>query len=209
MGSTSKDLLQLEHKKALTSPIESTLLVCKNDSQACQTKKAQPEGKPIGVPVIKSQVLGKIRDFLGVISEANERLEKDAKVGILVLHPKLDCLSRFQHTFQIITCDLMLGVADLQTPEAVAAAESAISGYQPVIPLAVSSSEEESQDSSDNNSSSDEDDDDSSSEEDESDDENKKTSSPVKLKTPKSDKDDSSDVRNSRSKKRPKIVELP
>jgi hypothetical protein len=34
---------------------ESTLLVCKNDSQACQTKKAQPGGKPIGVPVIKSQ----------------------------------------------------------------------------------------------------------------------------------------------------------
>ncbi|CAL9022666.1 unnamed protein product [Prunus brigantina] len=79
MGSTSKDLLQLEHKKPLTSPIESTLLVCKNDSQACQTKKGQPEGKPIGVPVIKSQVLGKIRDFLGVISEANERLEKDGK----------------------------------------------------------------------------------------------------------------------------------
>ncbi|BFG15660.1 hypothetical protein CerSpe_019340 [Prunus speciosa] len=131
-----------------------------------------------------SAVLGKIRDFLGVISEANERLEKDAK-------------------------DLMLGVADLQTPEAVAAAESAVSGYQPVIPLAVSSSEEESQDSSDNDSSSDEDDDDSSSEEDESDAEDKKTSSPVKLKTPKSDKDNSSDVRNGRSKKRPKIVELP
>ncbi|KAL6270714.1 hypothetical protein ACE6H2_027625 [Prunus campanulata] len=163
---------------------ESTLLVCKNNSQACQTKKAQPEGKPIGVPVIKSQVLGKIRDFLGVISEANERLEKDAK-------------------------DLMLGVADLQTPEAVAAAESAISGYQPVIPLAVSSSEEESQDSSDNDSSSDEDDDDSSNEEDESDVEDKKTSSPVKLKPPKSDKDNSSDVRNGGSKKRPKIVELP
>lgn len=94
----------------------------------------------------------------------------------------------------------MLGVADLQTPEAVAAAESVISGYQPVIPLAVSSSEEESQDSSDNDSSSDED---------ESDGEDKKTSSPVKLNTPKSDKDNSSDIRNGRSKKRPKIVELP
>lgn len=205
MGSTSKDLLQLEHKKALTSPIESTLLVCKNDSQACQTKKAQPEGKPIGVPVIKSQVLGKIRDFLGVISEANERLEKDAKDN----SKNYDIEALTGNESQVIEMDLMLGVADLQTPEAVAAAESAISGYQPVIPLAVSSSEEESQDSSDNNSSSDEDDDDSSSEEDESDDENKKTSSPVKLKTPKSDKDNSSDVHNSRSKKRPKIVELP
>ena len=46
----------------------------------------------------------------------------------------------------------MLGVADLHTPEAVAAAESAIVGCQPVISLDASSSESESEseDSSDN-----------------------------------------------------------
>ncbi|XP_021814507.1 dentin sialophosphoprotein-like [Prunus avium] len=148
------------------------------------------------------------------VSNSNERLEKDAKDN----SKNYDIEALTGNESQVIEMDLMLGVADLQTPEAVAAAESAISGYQPVIPLAVSSSEEESQDSSDNDSSSDEDDDDSSSdeddddssnEEDESDAEDKKTSSPVKLKTPKSDKDNSSDVRNGRSKKRPKIVELP
>ncbi|KAK9287333.1 hypothetical protein L1049_015748 [Liquidambar formosana] len=46
--------------------------------------------------------------------------------------------------------DLMLAIADLHTSEAVAAAESAIAGYQPVIPLAATCSESEWEDSSDN-----------------------------------------------------------
>lgn len=53
---------------------------------------------------------------------------------------------------EYIEFDLMLGVADLHTPEAVAAAESAVSSHQPVIQLDGSSSdsdidrEEESED---------------------------------------------------------------
>ena len=120
----------------------------------------------------------------------------------------------------------MLGVADLQTPEAVTAAESAISGCQPVIPLAINSSGEESEDSSDDDSSSqdsdDEDSSDDSSSEDSSDEDNddikddtsdkddKKTCTNAKLKTREPDKDNSlsEDVGNNRSKKRPRIVEL-
>ncbi|KAJ0018426.1 hypothetical protein Pint_11333 [Pistacia integerrima] len=68
--------------------------------------------------------LGKVKDFLGVISEANKRLQLDAK-------------------------DLMLGIADLHTPKAVTAAESAVAGNQPVISLAASNSGTNSEDSDD------------------------------------------------------------
>ncbi|KAM1457750.1 hypothetical protein ACFX13_035744 [Malus domestica] len=216
MGNTSKDLLQFEHKRASTSPLESTLLVCKNAS----TKKAQPEGKPgPALPLPKSQVLGLVRDFLGVISEANERLKQDAKDN-----PE-------NYDIEVLTgnesqVELMLGVADLQTPEAVAAAESAIVGCQPVIPLAINSSGEESEDSSDGDSSSDDSDDEDGSDDSSSNDnddedsdeikddtidkEDKKTTSHARLKTRKSDKDNSmsDDAGNNRSQKRPKIVEL-
>lgn len=43
----------------------------------------------------------------------------------------------------------MLGIADLHTPEAVAAAESAMAGYQPPARLEESSSGSEDEDSSD------------------------------------------------------------
>ncbi|KAM1794798.1 hypothetical protein FF1_034948 [Malus domestica] len=212
MGNTSKDLLQFEHKRASTSPLESTLLVCKNAS----TKKAQPGP---ALPLPKSQVLGQVRDFLGVISEANERLKQDAKDN-----PE-------NYDIEVLTgnesqVELMLGVADLQTPEAVAAAESAIVGCQPVIPLAINSSGEESEDSSDGDSSSDDSDDEDGSDDSSSNDnddedsdeikddtidkEDKKTTSHARLKTRKSDKDNSmsEDAGNNRSQKRPKIVEL-
>lgn len=75
----------------------------------------------------------------------------------------------------------MLGIADLHTPEAVSAAESAIAGNQSAIPLPASNSETETEDGSD-----DSDDDD------------------------KTNKDDSLSeyAENKKSKKRPKIVEL-
>ncbi|KAJ4848134.1 hypothetical protein Tsubulata_034834 [Turnera subulata] len=80
-------------------------------------------------------VLGKVKDFLGVISEANKRLQQDAK-------------------------NLMLGVADLHTREAVAAAESVIPGGQSLIELAGSGSEIETEETSDEGDESDEDEDD-------------------------------------------------
>ena len=99
----------------------------------------------------------------------------------------------------------MLGVADLHTPEAVAAAESAISGRQPVIQLADSSSETES----DSEDSSDDDDEESDGDDKVEVEERDGKTSPKKLERSKSAKEDSSsDVGNRKSKKRPKIVEL-
>lgn len=111
----------------------------------------------------------------------------------------------------------MLGVADLNTPEAIAAAESAINGNQPVLSFAATS---ESSDSSD------EDDKDDNYSESTSDDEEHKEQSgcdeddqgkddrkleclPVNMKRAKSPgKESFNEMRNKKSSKRPKIVEL-
>lgn len=93
----------------------------------------------------------------------------------------------------------MLGIADLHTPEAIAAAESAIAGCQPV-PLAAGSSGTDSEDSSDD---SDDDEDD-----DNSDDDAEEKRSQLKLKRSESGQNISSSKNVSRSEKRPKIIEL-
>lgn len=97
----------------------------------------------------------------------------------------------------------MLGVADLHTSEAVAAAESAISGSQPVIPLAADSSETDSDESSSNDDSEDDEDSDG-----EDDDDGTKSSSPVKRLDSGKDDITSKQNGNHHSKKRPKIIEL-
>ncbi|XP_024017503.1 uncharacterized protein LOC21395807 [Morus notabilis] len=203
MESSSKDLLQLEHKKLSFSSLESTLNVCKNDSLKSQREKTKPGGigSPITAPVPQSQVLGKVKDFLGVILEANARLQLDAKDN----SEKFDIEALTGNESQVIEMDLMLGIADLHTPEAVAAAESAIAGYQPVIPLAISSSDAESEDSSD------EDDDHDGNGCDEHDARNKhdgKTSS-MELERSQLAKDNASTVvGKGKSKRRPKIVDM-
>ena len=55
-----------------------------------------------------------------------------------------DCGLLIEFRF-ILSLELMLGVADLHTPEVVAAAESGIPICQPVIPLAGDSSETDSE----------------------------------------------------------------
>ncbi|KAG2708149.1 hypothetical protein I3843_05G162800 [Carya illinoinensis] len=192
MGRTSKDLLHLERKNPSTSPLESTLLVCRKNSLP-QTQKLLSDEKPITAPPPKTQVLGKIKDFLGVISEANERLQLGAKDNSE--NHDIEVLTGNESA--VIEMNLMLGVADLHTSEAVAAAESAIAGFQPVIPLACSSSGTDSDDSSDNDS-------------DDNGDEDGETCSPVKLKKSKPGQDNCSSGDDViRSKKRPKIVVLP
>lgn len=204
MGTTSKDLLQLEHKKPSISPLESTLLVCKNESLPSQTKKAQPDKKPITAPLSKSQLFGKVRNFLGVMSEANEKLQLDAKDN----PEKYDIEVLTGDESQVINMECMLGMVDLLAPEAVAAAEAAVSGYHK--PVAESSSGEESDISTEDSSSDEEEESSDDNEDDESDEEDKKTSSPVKPKASKPDKNNSfsEEVSDKRPKKRPKIVEL-
>ncbi|KAL5560905.1 hypothetical protein UlMin_030652 [Ulmus minor] len=179
MGGTSKDLLQLETKNPSSSSLESALLVCKKDSFVSQEKKNNPDGKPITAPLPRSQVLGKVGDFLGVISEGNERLQSNAK----------DNSENY----------------DIEVLKAVAAAESAIAGHQPVIPLAIRSSE--SEDSSDEDE--DNEDDNKFVEHENSEKQEKKTSF-MKLNESKSAKDNaSSEVKtNNKSKNWSRIVGL-
>ncbi|OMO95280.1 hypothetical protein CCACVL1_05451 [Corchorus capsularis] len=186
MGSTSKDLLRFEHKTSSISPLESALLVCdkKDSSSEC---KFDPAKKPTITPVPSSQVLGKVKDFLGVMAEANKRLELDAKNNSQAYD--IEVLNGNES--EVIEMDLMLGVADLHTPEALAAAESAIAGNQPAIPLAGSSSESESDDSSEDS--------DHNEESNNNGCDDNETSSHSKLEA----------ARKNRSKKRPRIVELP
>ncbi|KAH1122835.1 hypothetical protein J1N35_005995 [Gossypium stocksii] len=104
------------------------------------------------------------------MAEANKRLELDAKNNSQAYD--IDVLNG--NDSDVIEMDLMLGVADPHTPQALAAAESAIAGNQPRIMVAgnsSSSSEMESDDSSDEESDDDGNDD-------------KGTSCPTELKNP-------------------------
>lgn len=85
--------------------------------------------------------------------------------------------------------DLVLGVADLHTPEAVAAAESAMAGSQRVINLADNDSDSDAESSDDEN-----------------EDDNDEGTTGNGTEKVKSRKDDSSGDRQ--PKKRPKIIEL-
>lgn len=197
MEKTSKDLLQFEHRDP-SSSIESALLVCNKGSSSKQ-HKPKPDGKPLmTAPLPKSNVLSQVKDFLGVISQANKNLEMDAKDN----PEKYDIEVLKDGESEYIEMDLMLGVADLQTPEAVSAAEAAINGRQPVINLPVETSASDSEESSEEEE--EEDDESSSSESEDKDNETGNQKS-------KNQKDISSGDKSGRglSKKRPKIVELP
>lgn len=205
MTERSKDLLQFEHKGTPLSSLESAVLVCDNkrESEKTHTRRLPPHGTPLSAPLPPSQLLGKVKDFLGVMSEANKRLELDAKD-----HPKsYDIEELTGNETEVIEMDLMLGVADLHTPEAVAAAESAISTFQPVIPLAADGSETDSEGSSA--------DDDGGDDEIENSDNycnngnnSEKPLSLVKESSPSKDNIHEKQKGNGHSKKRPRIVEL-
>ncbi|KAE8690738.1 hypothetical protein F3Y22_tig00110893pilonHSYRG00415 [Hibiscus syriacus] len=192
MGSSSKDLLRFEHKACSSSPLESALVVCKEKDSNSQIDAAK---KPAIAQIPKSQVLGKVKDFLGVMAEANKRLELEAKNNSQAYD--IEVLNG--NDSEVIEMDLMLGVADLHTPEALAAAESAIAGDQPVITVSGggSNSGTESDASSDEESDGDGNNDNG-------------TSCPRELERPDTGKDNavSEAAGKSRSKKRARIVEL-
>ncbi|KAG4910320.1 hypothetical protein GLYMA_20G137100v4 [Glycine max] len=204
MAEKSKELLQFEHKGTPLSSLESTLLVCDNKKESdTQTRRLPPHGTPLTAPHPPSQLLGKVKDFLGVMSEANKRLELDAKDN----PENYDIEELTGNESEVIEMDLMLGVADLHTPEAVAAAESAISTCQPVIPLAADGSETDSEESSTDDDCGD---DDIESSDDYHDDGNnsEKPSSLVQKSISSKDNIQEKQKGNVHSKKRPRIVEL-
>ncbi|KAK3022847.1 hypothetical protein RJ639_046992 [Escallonia herrerae] len=134
-------------------------------------------------------LMGKVKDFLGIMAEANKRLQLDARDK----SEDYDIEALTGNESEYIEMDLMLGVADLHTPEAVAAAESAVAFYQTVIPLAADNCLTESDDSSGDDNHDD-----------------KATCSPTKLKRTKPTEDQFSGEtpKNHKSKKRSKIIEL-
>ncbi|CAH8337402.1 unnamed protein product [Eruca vesicaria subsp. sativa] len=139
---TSKDLLELEHKNPSSFPssaLDSALLFRKETKK----KEEKAPSKPTIAPLPKSEFLDKVKGFLGVMAEANKKLEKETEEGN---SEAFDIEALTGNESQVIEMDLMLGVADLNTPEAVKAAEAAIAGISLV-----------NQESSDENDSEDED----------------------------------------------------
>ncbi|XP_073155552.1 uncharacterized protein [Henckelia pumila] len=147
MGSNSKVLMELEGNST-SSPASSLGSKLFFTGKAFDTINSDSfGGKPSIFPVPESQVLGKAKDFLDAMSESNKTLLQDAKgnpdnYDIEVLSGKES---------HIIEMDLMLGIADLHTPKAVAAAEAAMAGYQPVISVDASSSSESDEENEDEN----------------------------------------------------------
>ncbi|KAF9593037.1 hypothetical protein IFM89_019782, partial [Coptis chinensis] len=89
------------------------------------------------LPLERRRVLGKVKDFLGVMAEANARLQCDAKEKSFMEYD-IEALTgnETEYVEMLVKLNLQaLGVADLHSPEAVAAAEFAMAGSHSVIPL--------------------------------------------------------------------------
>lgn len=121
----SKALLQLE-QRGLTSPPELlSIFKAKQDTrrQPCGTSSIPSYGmQPLG----ENTVLSRVKAFLPVLDEANRKLtmaiqEKGADDFDIEAFGGAERGS-------YIEMDLAIGVADLHTPEAVAAAERAVGG---------------------------------------------------------------------------------
>ncbi|CAL9764085.1 unnamed protein product [Musa acuminata subsp. burmannicoides] len=95
------------------------------------------EPKPLTAAVPQSQFLEKVKDFLGVMAEANEKLEHEVQSSSRPDHD-VEVLSGNEKEY--IEMDLLLGVADLRTAEAVAAAEATMCGFRPSATSSSSSS---------------------------------------------------------------------
>ncbi|XP_077230887.1 uncharacterized protein LOC143863961 isoform X2 [Tasmannia lanceolata] len=182
MGPTRKDLLDLEQQKS--SFLESSFLICDKDPSS-QSNNHHTHGNVspnlLTTSVPTSQVLGKVKDFLGLMADANKRLELGAQENSCADYD-IEVLTGNEAAY--IDMDLVLGVADLHTPEAVEAAESAIAGSQPSIPLCFGDSGSDTEDSN----------------------VDAKPCSPSKVRKPNLDRDNS--LSTDEPKKQPKVTEL-
>ncbi|KAG6524669.1 uncharacterized protein LOC122049264 [Zingiber officinale] len=123
-------------------PLLRRLLVSGTTHKRGRTAKAAK-----GAAAPRSQVMDKVKDFLGVIAKANDKLELDVRERSRADYD-VEVLSGNEKTY--IEMDLLLGVADLHDDEAVAAAEAAMSGATPPsLPAASDASSDTGDDSSD------------------------------------------------------------
>ncbi|KAJ0981300.1 hypothetical protein J5N97_009555 [Dioscorea zingiberensis] len=190
MASTSKDLLDFSDRPSKPSILESLLVNSKDSKVQKEGKECGGNGvdekrrKPLTGVVPTSQVLGKVKDFLGVMAKANEKLEHDVKENSQVNYD-IEFLDGNEQEY--IEMDLLLGIAELHNEDAVASAKAAMGNLHPA----------EASTSSDCSSTDDTDEDDSENVNDDSSDKPVKTNS---------DKEHSLDNKN--PNKRPKIIVL-
>ncbi|KAL5220757.1 hypothetical protein ABZP36_025470 [Zizania latifolia] len=125
VGEPSKELLDLPSEPKPPSLIES-LLAGREEQQ--QHKEGKRKAGPPTDPLPKSQVLGKVKDFLGEIAKANEKLQLDAQNKP---PEEYDIEALTGNEKEYIEMDLLLGVADLHSEKAVEVAEATINGFPP------------------------------------------------------------------------------
>ncbi|KQK08747.1 uncharacterized protein LOC100829496 [Brachypodium distachyon] len=140
MGEPSKDLLDVPSEPKQPFFIES-LFAGKEQHNEQGKRKAGPPTDPLP----KSQVLGKVKDFLGEMAKANEKLQLDAQNKP---PQEYDIEALTGNEKEYIEMDLLLGVADLHSEQAVGAAEATMSGFPPS-GRSYASSSSESEDGSD------------------------------------------------------------
>uniref|UniRef100_A0ACD5VJ93 Uncharacterized protein n=1 Tax=Avena sativa TaxID=4498 RepID=A0ACD5VJ93_AVESA len=143
MGEPSKELLDLPSGLKPPSFIES-LLAGREQNKEEGKRKAGPPTDPLP----KSQVLGKVKDFLGEMAKANEKLQLDAQNKP---PEEYDIETLTGNEKEYIEMDLLLGVADLHSEQAVDAAEATMSGFPPS-GRSLASSSSDSEDDSDEDS---------------------------------------------------------
>ncbi|KAH7652067.1 hypothetical protein IHE45_20G098100 [Dioscorea alata] len=133
MASTSKELLDFSDSPSKPSVLESLLVSNKDCKTQREEKKRRGDAvdqkrNPLTAVVPTSQVLGKVKDFLGVMAQANEKLELDVKEHS---RAKYDLEFLDGNEQECIEMDLLLGIADLHNQDAVAAAEAAMGNIHP------------------------------------------------------------------------------
>lgn len=136
----SKALLDLPSEPKPPSFIESLLA-----GREQQHKEGKRKAGPPTDPLPKSQVLGKVKDFLGEIAKSNEKLQLDAQSKP---PEEYDIEALTGNEKEYIEMDLLLGFADLHSEQAVEAAEMTMSGFPPS-GMSFSSSSSDSDDDSD------------------------------------------------------------
>lgn len=139
MGEPSKELLDLPSGPKPPSFIES-LFAGREQHKEESKRKAGPPNDPLP----KSKVLGKVKDFLGEMAKANEKLQLDAQNKP---PEEYDIEALTGNEKEYIEMDLILGVADLHSEKAVDAAEATMSSFPPSGSSFASSSSDSEDDS--------------------------------------------------------------
>ncbi|XP_020586817.1 uncharacterized protein C12orf45 isoform X1 [Phalaenopsis equestris] len=151
MPNASKELLDHVERPSLLDD----LLLCRKDPPPLPEHKHQnyvkQKERPLISPLPKSQVIGKVEEFLEVMAKANQDLELRAQENPSSNYD-IEVLNDDEDKF--IQLDLLLGVADLRSDEAVSAAETSMCGFRPSISSTSADSSDGDDSDADENSSS-------------------------------------------------------